>query len=362
MTVSQVDIFNLRNITETSLKLTKSNLLLGKNGSGKTSVLEALHLLSYGKSFRSNSIDSVIQHDKGHLVVRGVVDDVSVGVQRYKSGKYSIRYGGTNITKVSELSRMLPIHVVEPNSIAIVEGAPSERRRFLDFSMFHVEHSYLEILKGFNASLKQRNALLKLQSGGDKQLSYWNSVFAENAWNLNVVRKKLFDQVLLPGFLQAKDLLLADLDITFEYQDGCKNAESHEDFCRYLDEGLSQDLKFKATQIGPQRADILLKYKGKLAKDYLSRGQKKLLTYGVRLAPALMLRNQDKNVGLILIDDMPSELDEVSAGKVCQLVMDIKAQAILTAVDETNNQTRIIKETLNPTMFHVEHGTVKSFA
>ena len=357
--LSQLDIYRFRNISEAHLSLAHNNLLVGLNGSGKTSVLEAIHLLAYGKSFRHCSIESVITHNEKDLIVSGRFDGEKAGVQRLRNGTFSVRLNGEDIGRVSELSRRMPTHVIEPNSVQLVEGSPSERRRFLDFTMFHVEHNYLEKHKRFMEALKHRNALLKESSSSSRQqMPYWTQLYADAAWELHATRERLFSELLLPSIQRCCDVLLPDENLELIYDGGCRQASDPEEFKAQLVKTAHQDVRFKATQVGPHRADILLKYNGKLAKDYLSRGQKKLLTYGVRLAPALMLQRVNATVGKILIDDMPSELDEISVRKVCDLLTQIESQTILTAVDETNRQVQIIREQLNPKMFHVEHGSI----
>ncbi len=359
MLISDLNIHHFRNIESANLPLNKDTLITGANGSGKTSILESLYLLSSGKSFRSSQIDTVITHGKTNLIVQCSFSGKSVGIQRFKNGKVSIRVNSKSLTKISDISRLLPVHLVEPNSIEIIEGAPSERRRFLDFAMFHVEHDYLSIFKNFSVALKHRNALLKTVNLSRKELSYWDRVYIDAAWELNTKRIELFDRVIAPGLEYATQGLLGGLDISINYDDGCKSVMTKTEFAETIADSFSQEVKLKATRFGPHRADIILKSKGKLAKDYLSRGQKKLLTYGVRLAPALMLRREGRDVGVILIDDMPSELDEVSVSKVCEFLLELDAQTLLTAVDNHSRQSELIIETMKPDMFHVEHGQIQ---
>ena len=342
-----------------SLALDTYNLLVGFNGSGKTSVLEALYLLAYGKSFRTHITEQIIQSSESDVLVSGRFGNHQAGIQRFRNGSLTIRLDGQDVTKISEVSRLLPMHVVDPGSVVLVEGSPSDRRRFLDFTMFHVEHSYLAMHRRFTDILRQRNALLKTTaSTGVSQIKYWNGLYVEAAWDLHRVRENLFADVIAPVIVSACHSLLEGLDISIEYYSGCRGCSSVEALQETMEKNIEQDLKFKATQIGPHRADILLKHNGKPAKDYLSRGQKKLLTYGVRLAPAMMLKDRGLPIGQILVDDMPSELDEHSVAKVCDLLARIDGQTILTAVDDQSRQVNIIRDRLQPKMFHVEHGSV----
>ncbi|MCG8671574.1 MAG: DNA replication and repair protein RecF [Pseudomonadales bacterium] len=359
MLIDQLDIYKFRNISQARASLHKFNLILGPNGGGKTSVLEAIYFLSSCKSFRTTQINTLIQNQEQETIIRAATKTGNVGLQRHRNAKVSIRKDNNNVNKISEITRLLPVHVVEPNSVSFVEGSPSERRKFLDFSMFHVEHLYLNTFKAFANSLKQRNAILR-KGGSLSDLKYWNPIYIESAWSLNVLRKRLYDEVIAPGIRATLEFLGEDLDVAFEYSDGCKSAQNQDEFLRFLEQSLEQDTKFKSTQLGPHRADIILKSKGKIAKDYLSRGQKKLLTYGVRLAPALMLNKRRDSSGIILIDDMPSELDKNSIIKVCSLLKEVSIQTALTAVDTESEQTKTIKEMLEPEMFHVEHGVLKN--
>jgi DNA replication and repair protein RecF len=357
--LSKIDIYRFRNIREAHLALTNANLLAGLNGSGKTSVLEAFHLLAYGKSFRGSGIDAVIQRGSDDLVVSAKFGDQVAGIQRVRNGQVSVRLNGESLERVSELSRLLPTHVIEPNSVLLVEGSPSERRKYLDFTMFHVEHDYLNKHRQFTDALKQRNALLKHPHGEvSNQKPYWDELYGNVAWALHETRVRLFEEVVYPHIKLCLERLLPEVPIDLQYESGCRGTKSYEEFRDALRRSADQEQRFKATQLGPHRADILFKHNEKLAKDYLSRGQKKLLTYGVRLAPTTMLQQQNKLVGQVLIDDMPSELDEHSVEKVCDLLGKIDGQVLLTAVDETNRQVEIIDEMLTPKMFHVEHGVV----
>lgn len=363
MSLTRLDIFNIRNIRRASLNPSQNNLIFGNNGAGKTSVLEAIYLLSNGKTFRAGAMENLISHGQEECIVSGKWDDKSIGIERHKSGLIKMRVNSQNVKRVSELSRIIPVHIIDPNAIELVEGSPNERRRFLDFTMFHVEHSYLEVLKNFQNALKQRNALLKqilTDRAKLKDLEYWDNLYVGYAVALNRMRHETFYDVLVPWIKEVTDYLLPEFEISTTLIDGCKEYREEEDFRKELNRSRDQDLKYKSTQLGPHRADIILKYKGKLAKDYLSRGQKKLLTYGVRLAPAMMLKKKKYEIGQILIDDMPSELDVNSVEKICQVLLQIEGQNTLTAVDRSNSQTQVICHYLRPTMFHVEHGGLEA--
>ena len=359
MLIDHLSVNRFRNISSASLKLDHVTLLYGDNGSGKTSVLEAIHILGNGKSFRGNTFDSIINESSEDLMVFATVDTSKVGIQRYRNGSTQIKLNGRPISKVSELAKLLPVHLVEPNSVTLIEGPPTERRRFLDFTMFHVEHRFLKVYREFQSVLKQRNALLKTFPVDLKQLDYWDHIYIDKAFALTEIRKDIYSNIIKEGIEEAFDYLIPGLDVSHELIDGCKRSCDVSVLEEIIKSNRHTDIKYKSSQIGPHRADILFKLNGNLAKDYLSRGQKKLVTYGVRLAPALMLAKQNKQSGIVLIDDMPSELDVHSVNRVCDLVNAIGSQTVLTSVDKNNEQTKSIIQSLEPAMFHVEHGAVQ---
>ncbi len=139
-TLARLAISNLRNIDEASLEPgTGFNLIYGNNGSGKTSILEALHLLAMGRSFRSHLQKPLIQHQKPYATVFGqTTDGLTLGVQRPQRGQQTIKIGGKPADGLAQLSRALPLQLINADTFQLLEGSPSERRQFLDWGVFHL--------------------------------------------------------------------------------------------------------------------------------------------------------------------------------------------------------------------------------
>ena len=144
--VNQLQITNFRNLAEVSISPCKSlNLVYGANGSGKTSFLEALHVLATGKSFRSSLVDPLIREgEKSATVFTTTTDQNKIGLTRSRGQKHQLRLNEENQRNWDQVARLLPIQVLDATSFELLEGGPKTRRRFMDWGVFHVEPSFLE--------------------------------------------------------------------------------------------------------------------------------------------------------------------------------------------------------------------------
>ena len=143
MTVQRIDIQNIRNISSESIDPSPEiNVIYGENGSGKTSILEALYMAGMARSFRSNNIKSVIQEGKNSCVVF-LQTEVPIGVQR-KQGRdaVTIRVSGEKVNSISELANVFPVQIINPDTFGLLSDLPAMRRRFVDWGVFHVKQSF----------------------------------------------------------------------------------------------------------------------------------------------------------------------------------------------------------------------------
>lgn len=161
---------NFRCLEAAELKLSPTyNLIYGANASGKTSILEALAYLGRGKSFRGTSTANLIRHGESEFVLFAEIEQagrsVTVGVRNSREG-LQVRIGGEDDGGAAALAEALPLQVIDPEVHNLIAGGPEQRRRFLDWLAFHVEHDHLLVWRRFRRALKQRNAALKAKSSG----------------------------------------------------------------------------------------------------------------------------------------------------------------------------------------------------
>jgi len=200
MHLTRLDVSNVRNLASVHLEpATGINYFYGENGAGKTSLLEAISLLSVGRSFRSGKITTVIRGDDEELTVSGSVrDDLretsnQVGISRQKDSMVA-RIDGQNISRLSALATAVPIVVISTKNHELVEGGPGERRQFLDWILFHVEPNYVKISKRYKLTLSQRNAVLR-SGGSAEMISAWNNELAESGEVIAQQRQVVCQQV-----------------------------------------------------------------------------------------------------------------------------------------------------------------------
>ncbi len=328
-----------------------ANLITGSNGAGKTSLLEAIAYLGRGKSFRGAPAQNLIRHGEKALVVFGNVERAGkrhrVGVRNSTEG-LEISIDGDGSGGAAALAELLPLQVIDPNIHDLVSGGPEQRRRYLDWLAFHVEHGYVDTWRKFRRVLKQRNAALKA-GGSARLLESWDTQFVELSEQLAAVRGRVFE-VAQPCLEEIAEELL-EASIGFEYrrgwaEDGALGA--------LLLESRERDLNQGNTQFGPQRADLRLRYDERQAKRLVSRGQQKLLACSMILGATELVQSALEEPLLLLLDDPAAELDQHSLGRLMGAVNRLGCQVIATALVP---DTTIFE--VQPAVFHVEHGRLE---
>ncbi len=345
------------------------NVFFGPNGSGKTSVLESIHLLGMARSFRGSSIKSLITHDEQSCTVFGMTAlcptavaaagspglGLPLGVQRNRTGEAQIKVGGKAVHTVAALAEQLPLQVITADSFGLLTGAPGTRRQYLDWGVFHVEQQFFGQWKRFRRCIKQRNNLLQRGKMPDQELAVWTRDLAQAGTAINDYRKAYF-QILHPRFKENMARLAPSLGaLELRYQQGWDRQLSYSEA---LQQGLSADLNQGYTHAGPQRADIKVMSGRHLAAETLSRGQQKLVVCGLKLAQGQLMAQQGRGKSTYLIDDLPSELDHEHSLLVCDLLASMDAQVFITCIDYQEIRS-VWPEAKELAMFHVEQGTVR---
>lgn len=352
----------MRNLKEVSLDdLGQVNVFYGRNGSGKTSVLEAIHLLGIARSFRGNSIRTLISHGERQCTVFGELYKpasggvVPLGVRRDAGGELQIKIGGSPARSVAQLVEQFPLQVITTDSFDLLTGAPAGRRQFLDWGVFHVEHRFYAQWQRFQRCIKQRNKLLRRGKISDQELDVWTRDLAVSGAAIGGYREAYFQQ-LTPRFKQIMERLAPSLPgLDLRYRQGWDRNMS---YANALEQGIAADLEQGYTHIGPQRADIRVMSDGHLAAETLSRGQQKLVVCALKLAQGQLMSERGKGKCTYLIDDLPSELDSEHSELVCSLLESMQAQVFITCVDR-RDITEVWPQGAELALFHVEHGTLQ---
>lgn len=363
MHLARVDIHAVRNIASARLQMPPgTSLITGDNGSGKTSLLEAVWLLGTGSSFRSNRMLPVIRYGEDAATVHGEVIHAdgyrtSLGVSRERSGGVQIKVGGEAVRTTSALAEVLPVQLINPDSVELVTGPPVRRRRFLDWGTFHVERSFLESWKSYRRGLEQRNALLRRASAASSaELDAWETRLSRDAHLIDAQRRASVT-ALQPLVDEALEELGGPDQIALRYLPGWDaDAPSLADV---LASQRDSDRTQGFTRSGPQRAELKLTAGGRAAAEALSRGQQKILACALLVAQGRWLAAATSKQGIYLVDDLPAELDRDHRARLGSILATLPAQVLVTAVQRDLVMAGLESATALA-MFHVEHGRISA--
>ena len=326
------------------------NLIYGKNASGKTSLLEALAYLGRGKSFRGAPTQTIVQHGEKDFVlfgrVQGGTRETGIGVRNGRES-LEIRVNGQPAAGVAELAGLLPLQVIDPEVHSLVGGGPEQRRRFLDWMVFHVEHEFLGAWRRFRRVLKQRNSLLK-QGARGRDLDSWDEEFVTLAGQIDSIRRQVLD-LSLPVLEETASRVLED-EVALAYHRGWK---ADIELGAALAASRDRDMQLGSTQVGPHRAELKILANERQARRLVSRGQQKLLASALILGGTDVVQTAIERPLVLLMDDPAAELDRDSLKRILTGAIGLGTQLIVTSLDPG-----LIEFPEAPHRFHVEHGVI----
>ncbi|ESK36690.1 DNA replication and repair protein recF [Acinetobacter nectaris CIP 110549] len=356
MHFTRLNIERVRNLETVAMQnLQPFTILYGNNGSGKTSVLEAIHLLATGRSFRTHIPKHYIQYKTDNAIVFAQSLEEKLGIQKLISGEQIIKLNGDNVATQGQLAKKIPLQHIDPLSTDIIDHGAKPRRQLLDWLMFHVEPNFYPIWQLYSRALKQRNILLKGQKNIPLAvLEPWNNLVAEYGEILNSQRYAVVEQWQV-FFQQAIQQLLPEVEIQLEYQAGYS-----------LSIGLLQNLinhhvkdsEKRYTEYGPHRADLKLKTAQGDADIVLSRGQKKLLIIALKLSQIAMLHASNMET-VVLLDDLTAELDYQAQRRLITRLNELSCQVFLTTLDHKSVEKHLYALSISYQLFNVNNGCVQ---
>ena len=333
------------------------NLITGDNGAGKTSLLEALHLMAYGRSFRCRVRDGLVR--SGDEAVEVFVEwregnearSRRAGL-RHTGQTWQGRLDGEKVSQLGELCAALAVVSFEPGSHALVTSGGEPRRRFVDWGLFHVEPQFLPLWRRYARALKQRNALLKTGAGA-QQLDAWDHELAESGDPITLYRRQYLEQ-LQEKFRQVVTHVAPALGGgSLEFQPGWRSGDLSLADALLLSRDRDRVLGYTTT--GPHRADWRIDYTAHPNREALSRGQAKLSALSMLLAQAEDYAARRGEWPIVALDDLSSELDQAHQARVLGRLIESGAQVLMTGTEVPLALTQMQAP---HTLFHVEQGAV----
>tara|TARA_R110000772_G_scaffold26389_11_gene68087 strand:- start:2522 stop:3604 length:1083 start_codon:yes stop_codon:yes gene_type:complete len=354
--LKKLSITRLRNLDTVTIAPSPAfNFIYGENGSGKSSMLEAIFLLGRAKTFRSASKTPIIQIGTNDCVIHALLDEEqSLGFSRTQSGDQQIRINGQNAGNSAELAQKLPLQLFNADAFKILEGGPGVRRGFLDWGVFHVEQDFISHWRQAQRALLNRNSLLKKRNIDHAELKPWTQEFCRHAEEVHKYREAYIKKYVLSLSTTLNEMLPLD-SFSLKY---VKGWEQDEDLEAVLSKSLDKDIKYGHTASGPHRADLKIQIGSESAAEHLSRGQQKLLLIAMKFSQAILLKEQCSKSCVFLLDDLPAELDSANRSRVLAMLSKLGEQAFITGIakqDLLESMQEIGKEMK---LFHVEHGKI----
>jgi DNA replication and repair protein RecF len=356
MLIEQLSIEHFRNIQHAEIEPAPGlNLIIGLNAAGKTSLLEAIDCLSRGRSFRTREIRSLLSHGQERCVLVGRLrtamgSGVVLGMER-SSQQRRMRMDGRAVDSVAEFAAALPVLCMHPQSHALIQGGPGNRRGFLDWGVFHVEPRFLKSWQRYRRALKQRNRSLR-DPEARRMIPAWDGELSEAATVIDRAREA-FLEGYRPILTRCVEGLLPAGDLALRYERGWPAGQ---DLAAVLQGDCEGDRRQGYTRSGPHRADLRIRLAGHRAAEVASRGQQKLLVAAMLLAQVEKFARDRGEPCAFLMDDLPSELDAAHRGRFLKLLAGLDVQVFVTAIEAGD---LALGQWSARKVFHVKQGCVE---
>ncbi|MCK5818205.1 MAG: DNA replication/repair protein RecF [Psychromonas sp.] len=354
MPINKLIISNFRNINSAKVLFhPKVNIIIGDNGSGKTSLLESICFLGLGRSFRTHLTNRIIHHDHQDFTLYSEISTknkhTSIGLKKNKRGDVQLKIDNEFCKKLSKLIDYIPLQIITPECYKLLSGSPKERRAFLDWGVFYHDPLFYAHWIRLKRIIKQRNATLK-QCKCYNDVQMWDNELCVLGEKISEQRQNYFD-LFLPIFNSILQEFLPQFKVSSKFF--CGWDITNKPLKKYLQDNFIKELQLGYTTAGPQKADIRFKIGEVPIADVLSGGQLKLFVYALRLAQGLFLNSFDNKECVFLIDDFNAELDLAKQKILAKHIINTSAQVFITVI-ELGHVNKLFSK--NKSMFHVETG------
>ena len=356
MAFSKIELRNFRCFDFLSLDLSsRSSLFYGKNGCGKTSILESIYVASSGRSFRSTNLGALIKEGSKSFKIKAFDDETGsiLEVNKAKSEAINIKINNSHVT-ISELARSFPAFSIDSKTFFYNENSPEYRRKHIDRGLFIASKEYATDWFGYFRALKQRNAALK--QGDLAHATAYNQSLIQHGKKITDLRENLVSEVKKIYFRliehienynnRAKIFSCLDIYLKFGFSKEIGLSQS-------IERAESTDVKRRTTTVGPHKADIIFESKGSLIKDIFSRGEQKMISIVWSLAQNIYLKRNFNINPILLLDDISSELDLEMLDCLIHMMEYIENRFIFSNIDDLFDSKIDLNEPLFK-KFHVE--------
>ncbi len=344
MQIETAVLHGFRNIDEAHLTFSPQlTLFIGNNGQGKTNVLEALHLVLTGATFRSGAAQDLVSWTASQSSIAAVVRTEQI--QKISASHRTTK----NPLRKKHEGPILPVVIFSPDDVQLSKGAPAGRRRFLDWLLASVDARYLRLYRQYNRALLQRNQALKNPRLWST-VSSFNHALSEAGLYLWRRRQDVLQQIVPEAQLVFSGLTGMTMNASLQQGGAAAPLLTVEDYEHMLEIREEAERKRGMTLTGPHRDDVIVTIDGTPALAYASQGQHRTIALSLKLASYHVMQSETGMVPIILLDDVLSELDPQKRARLLLFIAENQPQTIVTDTEARNFQN------LHPLVYEVEQG------
>ena len=366
MFISKLKLINFRNYNTLDIELhDKLNIFIGNNAQGKTNILESIYLSGFGKSFRTNKDKELINinSEMAYVKVEGKkrYSDVSIELRLWNNKKKEIKTNGISLTKLSELLGNIFIVIFSPEDLKLIKGGPSERRRFIDREISHINKKYYHDIMSYNKVLMQRNNLLKRIAYNKnllKTIDVWNEKLVEYGTGVILKRLEFINRLNALSRLMHRKITDGKENLEVRYLsnielDNKSKDEISVNFKKKLEKKIDTDIKRGYTSVGPHKDDLGIYIDEKDIRVFGSQGQQRTAALSLKLSEIEIIKGEVGEYPILLLDDVMSELDINRQNFLIKSLKNVQTFVTITEIPEP--MIPLVKE---GNIFKISSGTV----
>lgn len=362
MFIKNIKLKNFRNYEELELNFDKNvNLILGSNAQGKTNLLEAIYVTSFGKSFRTSKDSEMIRFgsDIANVKIETAREDYdgSIDISIANNSKKFVKVDGVKIRKTSELLKNVYIVIFSPEDLKIVKDEPEKRRKFIDRELCQIKPSYYDNLSNYKKVLLQRNAYLKEEQPDSSVIDIWDMQLSKYGASIIRQRKAFIESLNKISSRIHSSITDKSENLFIKYCPNIEFIKDSEELEKYyfdvLKKSFSNDLRQRTTTKGIHKDDIEFFIDGVNVRNFGSQGQQRTSALSLKLAEISIIESETGETPILLLDDVMSELDSKRQEFLIKSLKHIQLFVTTTEIPE-----KLLKRFPSGNIFNVSQGKI----
>ncbi len=344
MKITNLKIQNFRNyLNQNTNFLNNTNIIIGKNGSGKTNLVEAIYILAFTKSFRGSNDKVVINQETKFTKIKGIINEnkVTDNYEFYLTDDKKEVKKNNSVLKQSDYVSNINVVLFNPDDLKIIKDSPSERRKFMNLEISQINNDYLKAINYYNKLIKQRNNYLKtIYVNGNSSLEYLDILtdkIIEYGIKIHKIRKEYLNKINVL-FMNYYYKITGIRNIKLEYKSDFNN-KTKEEITKKYRKLIDRDVVLGKTTFGIHHDDFVILFNNQDIKDYGSEGQQKNAIISIKLSEVDLIKTIKGTYPILILDDLFSELDKYKINNILKyLKKSIQVFITITDINKINNK------------------------